>query len=151
MADGDSIPADRFIVRYARPSDVPLGILASTAFDRPMKDKDGLSICQLGVFSDDTEADINQLREILRAWMELKPNGKLAKLLVGDIISVGEEVKQSLAIIEDHVPAKDGKPENIAHALIIGLPFKGAPQGDLDGLLASDLLARKVVKLIPTQ
>lgn len=147
MADGDELTAEQEVVRYARPSDVPNGFLLSTAFERPEKDKNGLSICQLYVFSPHLDADLVALRQVLGAWMNLKPNGRFAQLSVADIVAVGEEVAQTLSVVEDPVAAQGDKPANPAHSLIVGLPFKGADQGELGAVLASDLLARKVSEL----
>lgn len=144
MADGDRVALSEDVVRYARPSDVRNGVLGATAFVRPEKDKDGLSVCRLGVLAQKIAQDLIEIRRVMSAHMTLKANGRLAQISVKDIEDVGKQVSQALSVYEDHVLADGEKPANLAHALIKGLPFAGAENCSAEGLFASDLLALRV-------
>lgn len=144
MAKGDDVVISEDVVRLIRHIDFKKGIVGASAFDRPEKDDDGLSVSRRRVFAPDDVTDLKRIREVLGAWRTLKPSHQLAQISVADILAAGEEAKRALAVIEDPTEAEPPKPANEAHALICGLPFAGSEEGTLDAVTASDLLARKV-------
>lgn len=144
MAKGDSVDTSEDVVRLIRHIDFKNGIVGASAFDRPEKDHDGLSVSRRRVFARDDEADLKRIREVLGAWRTLKASNRLAQICVADILAAGEEAKRALAVVEDPIEAEPPKPANEAHALICGLPFAGSEEGTLDAVTAGDLLARKI-------
>jgi hypothetical protein len=144
VAKGDLVAPHEKVVRLIRHIDYTNGIVGSSAFDRPEKDHDGLSVVRRYVFAADDATDLRIIREILSAWRTVKPSQKLVQLGVSDILQAGVEAKRALSVIEDPIAAAPPKPANEAHALICGLPFLGSDQGTLDAVTASDLLARKI-------
>lgn len=144
MPKGDAVAASESVLRLIRHIDFKNGIVGSSAFDRPEKDTDGLSVCRRGVLAEDAPEDLRRIQRVLGAWRTLKASHRLAQLSVSDILAVGEETKRALSVIEDPLEAEPPKPANPAHALIHGLPFAGAEEGTLDSVTAADLLARKV-------
>lgn len=144
MAKGDVVDASENVVRLIRHIDFKKGIVGSSAFDRPEKDHDGLSVSRRGVLAEDDCTDLRLIREVLGAWRTLKASNQLAQICVADILAAGAEAKRALSVIEDPVDADPPKPANQAHALILGLPFAGSDTGSLDSLTAGDLLARKI-------
>lgn len=147
VADGDRVGRHEKVVRYARPSDVHGDTLNGSAFDRKAADRDGVSVCRLGVFQAEPVGDLDQIRRAMGSRLRLKPAGRLAEISVGAIEDVGREVDELLFVVEDALPAEGGHPANPAHALIDGLPFKGASVGSLSSELAGDLLRRHVSAL----
>lgn len=145
MAKGDLVSPYENVVRLVRHIDFKKGILGASAFDRPEKDHDGLSVTRRHVLiPDDDAADLKRIREVLGAWRMLKASHRLAQISVGDILAAGAEANRALSVVEDPIEAEPPKPANPAHALILGLPFAGAEKGSLDAVMASDLLARKI-------
>lgn len=144
VARGDAVDGSEDVVRLIRHSDFKHGIVGASAFDRPEKDDDGLSVSRRHVFSTDDAADLKRIREVLGAWRTIKPSQRLAQINVADILAAGAEAGRAVAVIEDPIEAEPPKPANEAHALICGLPFAGSEQGTLDAVTASDLLARKI-------
>jgi len=144
VAKGDEVDISEDVVRLIRHIDFKNGIVGASAFDRPEKDHDGLSVSRRGVFAADDAPDLKRIREVLGAWRTLKPSHRLAQINVGDILAAGREARRALVVIEDQIEADPPKPANEAHALICGLPFEGSEEGSLDAVTASDLLARKV-------
>jgi hypothetical protein len=144
MARGDAVDAGENVVRLIRHIDFKMGIVGSSAFDRPEKDHDGLSVSRRGVLASDEATDLRLIKEVLGAWRTLKASNQLAQISVADILAAGEEARRALLVIEDPVAAEPPKPGNPAHALILGLPFIGSDTGSLDALTAGDLLARKI-------
>lgn len=149
MANGDRLPPGERVVRYARPSDVDQDKVNGSAFDRVPKDEDGVSVCRLGIFDAARDRDLAMIRVVLGSSLTLKPNGRLAEIGVSDIEAVGQEVGELLAVIEDALAANPPALANPAHALIDGLPFKGASIGSLTAELAGDLLKLRVSDLHP--
>jgi hypothetical protein len=144
VAKGDVVDSSEDVVRLIRHIDFKNGIVGASAFDRPEKDHDGLSVCRRGVFAPDDSADLQRIRQVLGAWRTIKPSQRLAQISVEDVLAAGEEAKRALTVVEDPVAAEPPKPANEAHALILGLPFAGSEEGTLDAVTAGDLLARKV-------
>lgn len=144
MADGDVVGANERVVRLLRAPDFKNGFVQSTAFDRPEKDRDGLSVSRRGVFSAEDETDLRTLRQVIGAWRQVKASQRLAQISVADILDAGREADRVLSVIEAWVEADYPKPANPAHAIICGLPFMGADEGSLGSVAAADILARKI-------
>lgn len=147
MANGDRVATEERVVRYAKPTAVEGDVVNGTAFDRRPTDVTGLSVSRLGIFDPDRARDLAMLRTVIGSALTLSPNGRLAEIGVGTIEAVGREVGQLLHVAENALPAVTPALANPAHALIDGLPFKGAPVASLQNETAGDLLALRVSEL----
>ena len=82
---------------------------------------------------------------MLLSWLpNIKRNQWLVELDVADVLDVAAMVKRAIDVIEDPLVPEGAKCANPAHALIDGMPFAGAEQGEVDGLYAHDLLSRRI-------
>lgn len=148
MAKGDVVVSGEMVVRYARPEDYEEGILSGSAFYRPAKDADGLSVTRRGYFyATDDVADMREIRAIMvsRAF-PLGDDSCFAELSVEDIIAAGREAQTIFSVVEAPSKSKDkeGKLANPAHAIIDGLPLEGTSIGSFSSQLVGDLLVSKV-------
>lgn len=153
MNKGDALAVEAHVVRYARPEDYDSGMLHSSAFNRPAKDADGLSVTQLGVLEPkDHDADMRVIRAIMISrGIPLGEDTCFAELAVSDIIEAGREAMTTFSVLHSPSKAKlgEGKLANPAHAIINGLPLEGLSIGSLTSQLVSDLLLTKVRREIP--
>jgi hypothetical protein len=148
------VSEDENILRYVSLTgyDPDANIVNGSAFDRKPKDDDGLSVTRVGVFSDDAEEDLRQIRFVSSKWLTIRKSGRFAELNVGSLYRALARLDrdiQDVSVVENPLEALNGKPANPAHALILGLPFRGEAVGSLTSELAGDLIRRTVIRLHP--
>ena len=131
--------------------DPDTGQVSAGAFDRAPKDDDGLSVNRVGVFSGDLAADRSQLRAVMASRMKLGANAAFVQLNAGEAIATLSEFEGPIFICHDPLPASDTALENPAHALIIGLPFKGEAVGSLKSEEAGDRLRALIRDRFPAR
>lgn len=150
--DRRRVPAEENILRYVSLTgyDPDTGVVNGNAFERKPKDKNGLSVIRRGVFSSESDSDVAAIRFVSGKWLTIKKSGRFAELNVGGFygaISQLERDVSDVAVVEDPLAPEDDKPANPAHALIIGLPFKGEAVGSLTSELVGDLIRKAVLRL----
>ena len=116
------------------------GQLNASAFDRTRKDDDGLSVNRVNVFSGDVNEDRTQLRQVMASRMSLGRSAIFAQLNIGAALAALAEFEEDLFVGRDPLGADGTKLANPAHALFIGLPFKGEAIGSLKAEIAGDRL-----------
>jgi hypothetical protein len=136
-------------LRHVGGSHIHGDIINGSAFERTLKDVDGLSISIRGFFSENDNADVAKIRELVGARRKLGKTSVFAELNVGTAVSVLHEFDSAITVVLKSLPAEDGKPEDPSHALIVGLPIQGEPAGSLTSELAGDLLARRIIRTYP--
>lgn len=124
-------------------------MINGSAFERTPKDTDGVSVDMRGVFSKDCETDISKIREVVGARRKLGKNSVFAELNVGTTLSVLHEFDETIAIVSRPLAVEGDLPADQAHAVILGLPFKGEATGSLRSEVAGDLLARRIIRTFP--
>lgn len=153
------------LVRYIRPADIDGVIVSGTAFERKLKDKDGVSVTRLGMFSKALEKDLNSIRTVMNSRLKMAATGKLGQISSVAIANVGSKTRTALEVMTSPSSGtafnadkdigrelgKNKKFANPAHAVIVGLPFNEGELDDLEADLAGDLLARAISTLHPIQ
>ena len=112
-------------------------------------DADGLSFTEVGVLARNRQADEAQIRTVCGSRIKLGATACFAELNVGAALKALEEFEEEFSFVVDPLPAYGTALENPAHALLLGLPFKGEAIGSLRSELAGDLLAKKVLRTFP--
>lgn len=136
-------------VRHVGGSHIDGDVINGSAFERTPKDVDGVSVSMRGIFSGDQDADIASIRTVVGARRKLGKTSVFAEVNVGNALAVLHEFEESITIVANPLPAEGDLPEDPAHALIVGLPFKGEAIGSLRSELAGDLLARRILRIYP--
>lgn len=121
----------------------------ASAFDRAPKDTDGLSINRVGVFSGDRDEDRIALRAVMGSRMKLGRTAIFAQFNAGAALAALAEFEEGIFLCHDPLLAERGWLANPAHALIVGLPFKGEAVGSLKAELAGDRLRAVVHDFFP--
>ncbi|WP_156370209.1 hypothetical protein [Novosphingobium sp. Leaf2] len=135
------------ITRYVGGShfDAATGQVNASAFDRSPKDVDGLSVNRVGVFSREIRDDRFELRRVMASRMKIGKTAVFVQFNVGDALSALAEFEEEIFVAADPLVADGVGLANPAHAVIVGLPFKGEAIGSLKAELAGDRL-RAVIK-----
>jgi hypothetical protein len=142
------VDLQRDVVRYASPQHCSGDVINGSAFElRPSKDIDGLSVNQLGIFSDQINVDLVEIRGRFR--LTRKPTGRFAQINAGGIIDAFAEVAAEVSLVEEPLPADGEWPDDPSHALVLGLPMPGHPAGSLTAEIAGDLLVQRVKAVHP--
>jgi hypothetical protein len=144
-----SVTDEQDFVRHVGGSHIHSNVINGSAFERAVKDTDGLSICIRGIFSKEAEADVAAIRIAVGARRKLGSKSVFAEVNVGVALRVLHEFDDSITIDHAPLPAQEDIPADPSHALIVGLPFKGESTGSLRSELAGDLLARRIVRIYP--
>lgn len=144
-----SLNPEEEVVRYIGGSkfDSVTGQVGGSAFERPLKDKDGLSFTRRYVFSTDDEQDKKSIRKVFSSRMKVGSTAQFAQLQVGEALASLREFDELFDFVEDPLTAEGDYLANPAHVLLEGLPFKGEVVGSLKSELAGDLLARCVTQV----
>lgn len=143
------------VVRYVGGSFVSLGPdehefeVGAGAFERSTKDEDGLSFVERFVFAKQSNADEDEIRRVLESWRSFGKTAQFAELNVGKVLEALSYFDSDFYFCEDPLPEEGDKLANSAHALLIGLPFKGEPAGSMTSELAGELLSGTVERLFP--
>lgn len=117
------------------------------AFDRGVKDADGLSFTRTGMLAEEQNADDSMIRKIMGSRLAIGKNAVFAVVKVGDAILSLSHFGMKFEFVADPLEEDGAKLANPAHALLLGLPFKGESVGSLNSELAGDLLVRAVNRL----
>lgn len=144
---------EKNVARYVGGShvDTNTGQVNGSAFDRGPKDIDGLSFTQLGVLAVDPVNDAIQIRRVVGSRLALGKSACFAELNVGTSLAALSDFDVAFAFVENPLPAEGSALANPAHALLLGLPFKGEDIASLRSELAGDLLALKIIRTFPAR
>jgi hypothetical protein len=146
MAISARLPDDQNVVRYVGGSHIDeiTGVINGSAFDRTVKDVDGLSVTRrLFLDSDDTR-DQQAIRDVIGSRLFLGKTAVFAEVNVGQVRSLPQASSLGIELEEDPLPAEGLRLANPAHALILGLPIKGESVGSLRSEVLNDQLARLI-------
>lgn len=126
-----------------------------SAFDRMPKDHDGLSVNRCGVFDSNVDLDRQAMRVVTASRMKVGKTAVFIQFNTGAALDALAEFNQEILICEDPLPADGAALANPAHALVVGLPFKGESLGSLKSELAGARLRATIfdrfsATLIPT-
>lgn len=146
-----SLGQDEEVVRYVGGVhiDPENGDIDGSAFHRPPKDKDGLSFTRRYLLSISEQEDIAAIREIFASRMKLGKTAQFAQLQVGAALEVLNQFDEFFDFVEDPLSQENECLSNPAHALLLGLPFKGEAIGSLRSDLAGDLIASCINRAFP--
>ena len=149
------LPSDAELLRYVSGGLIQDGIVDGAAFKvvdgaafKPRAGDSGeLSVNQLGVFDQDEQKDIAEIRRVRSQWMTIRKSGRFAQIAVSSLEECAAEAAQTFNYWADPVIAKDegrdGCEDDPSHAVIAGLP-----EGDEDSAIAlRDMIAMRVSKL----
>ncbi|MEO5598048.1 MAG: hypothetical protein ABIQ66_05455 [Novosphingobium sp.] len=140
------------VVRYVGGAhiDTNTGKVNGSAFDRTLKDIDGLSFTQSGIFAGKQTKDDAQIRLVVGSRLKLGTTACFAQINVGEAqCGLTQEFDSEFFFQEDKLDAEGKWLANPAHALLMGLPFMGESVGSLRSELAGDFLRRKIIRTFP--
>jgi hypothetical protein len=143
------------VVRYVGGSQIDVdsdtgGLQANpSAFDRKLKDVDGLSFIQCFVLAKNRVNDIAEIRKVFASRCTVGKTAQFVELNVGQAIVALGAIDSSFYFCEDPQSADGNMLANPAHALLIGLPFKGESIGSMRSEYAGELLVAKVISIFP--
>jgi hypothetical protein len=140
------------IVRYVGGAhyDGNTGKVQASAFDRiRKKDEDGLSFTQRDMLAIVSKDDETAIRKVVGSRLTLGKTAVFAELNAGQALDALDEFESEFFFQLDPLVAEAGMLANPAHALLIGLPFKGEAVGSLRSELAGDLLRRRILRTFP--
>lgn len=141
------IPGEEDVTRYVGGAhfDPGTGQINGSAFDRTPRDVDGLSVNRVGFLGADVAADRAELRRVMGSRLTLGKTAVFVQLNVGEALDALAEFEEDIFFTPDPLEAVGDKLANPAHALCIGLPFKGEATGSLKSAVAGDRL-RAVIR-----
>ena len=133
---------DEIVARYVGGAHVDLntGQINGSAFDRTPKDIDGLSFTRRNILDDDCDADRAAIRQAVGSRLRFGRTAVFAELPVGIAAEALEPFDGEFFFVEDPLEAQGLALANLAHALLIGLPFRGEQVGSLKSEIAGDRL-----------
>jgi hypothetical protein len=146
---------DKNVVRYVGGSHCSFDEAAKeiavypSAFDRNIKDSDGLSFIERLILSKNPKKDESEIRRVLASRRALGKTAHFAELNVGQALEVLSVFDTDFFFYEDPLSAEGEMLANPAHVLLNGLPFKGEPIGSLTSEWAGELLCGAVSRLFP--
>ena len=145
---GEDLPEQDHIVRYVKPTMVKRNGDAdgsSFVLRTNMRDESGLSVNWLEVLGSGRSTQMRAVRRLAR--IQLKRNGRLAELKIGEVLQSVTRELATLRIIHDPLEEFERFAADPSHALIAGLPA-----GDSEhAILVGDLIAKCVTSMHPTQ
>ena len=147
MTDED-LPESDHIVRYIKPTMVrengnPDG--SSFVLRANRRDESGLSVNWLEVLGSGRSNQLKVVRELAR--IQLKRNGRLAELNVGEVLQKVSRELDTLRIVHDPLEELAVFDADPSHALISGLPAADTDQA----ILIGDLIAKCVTSMHPAE
>lgn len=139
------------VVRYVGGShfDRDTGIVNGSAFDRNPTDTDGLSVNRVGVWATDRKEDRRAMRRVMATRRTPGKTAVFVQVNVGAALDALAEFEEDVFVCHNPLEQEGTKAANPAHALIIGLPFKGETIGSLRSELAGDRLASVISERFP--
>jgi hypothetical protein len=148
MAKGDQVPGHENVIRFIDEEDWDGKRVNGAAFERPLKDDDGVSLNRLRVFDQkNRDRDLAQVKAVMLCRRVPLSNGLLAEIAVQAIEAVGVRYSLPILVIEDPKPRKGAKLlANPAHALIVETPFQGGALADA----VADRIGKAVHAIIST-
>jgi hypothetical protein len=153
----NKLGVDRDVVRYVGGSFISLGPsegefeIGAGAFERSAKDEDGLSFVERFVLAKQSNADEDEIRHVLGSRRSFGKTAQFAELNVGKALDALSYLDNDFYFCEDPLPKDGASLANPAHALLIGLPFKGEPAGSMTSELAGELLSGTVERIFPAR
>jgi hypothetical protein len=147
----DDVANNEDIVRYVggRHVDHSTGIVNGSAFDRDQKDDDGLSFTRKAYFSSEENEDDIQIRKVVGSGLKLGKTAVFAQLNVRRALDALAEFEEEIRVVKNPLPANGETLPNPAHALMLGLPFKGEAIGSLKSEVAGDRLRQTIMRTFP--
>lgn len=147
--NGDELPDDSHVVRYARPTLVREdGSVGGEAFQLRSGEQD-LSVNWLECFPGISKSQ--QIAEVRRrSRMQLRPNGRFAELNVGQTKGHLHGELADLRFVRDPLDAEEaegGFEADPSHSEIAGLPPADSPEAELIG----DMIAECVTAVYPAR
>ena len=129
---GEDLPYNSHVVRYARPSLIrDDGSVGGEAFQL-RNEESGLSINWLEGFARlPVSKQLDEIRRLSR--IRMRPNGRLAKLHVGDTIRHASSELDNLRFTHQPLPAEGSHEADPSHSEILGLPPADSPEAELIG------------------
>ena len=108
--DRAEVSVEAILVRYASGGLVQDGIVDGAVFKsvdgRAFRTRPGeggeLSVNELGIFSEDEEADLHEIRRIRAQWMTIRRTGRFAQIAVKDVEECAAESQLPSAIGRPH-------------------------------------------------
>jgi hypothetical protein len=146
---------DKNVVRYVGGSfvyveaDSDMFEVGAGAFERTTKDEDGLSFIERLILAKSSKADEDEIRRVLASRRSFGKTAQFAELNVEKALHALSYFDSEFYFCEDPLPTEGEKLANPAHALLIGLPFKGEPAGSMTSEFAGELLSGTVERLFP--
>jgi hypothetical protein len=151
----EKLGTDRNVVRYVGGSFVSLGSgenefeVSAGAFERSTDHEDGLSFIERFILAKQSTADEEEIRRVLGSRRSFGKTAQFAELNVGKALEALSYFDNDFYFCEDPLPEDGEMLANPAHALLIGLPFKGEPAGSMTSELAGELLSGTVERIFP--
>ena len=151
----EKLSADNNVVRYVGGGSISLGPnegefeIGAGAFERSTKDEDGLSFIERFVLAKQSNSDEDEIRRVLGSRRSFGKTAQFAELNVGKALEALSYFDNDFYFCEDPLPEDGEMLANPAHALLIGLPFKGEPAGSMTSELAGELLSGTVERIFP--
>ena len=135
----EELPEDSNIVRYIRPSSIREdGTVDGTAF-RLRPNEPRLSVNWMECFDEGSEAEqVSRIAQLIR--MQIRPNGRFAKLGVND---TKNRVPDDIRFLLCPLAAEDGHEADPSHSEIDGLPPDDSETSEWVG----DLIAEGIESL----
>jgi hypothetical protein len=129
--------------------DPATNVINGSAFERSPKDNDGVSVTRCRYFSSDIDSDQSEIRRVVGSRLKLGKTAIFVEVNTGALLDALAEFEQDVTVVEDPLEAEEGLLANPAHALILGLPFKGEAVGSLKSEVAGDRLRELVLRRFP--
>jgi hypothetical protein len=145
------VPPQDNLARYVGGAhfDPGTGEINGSAFERTAKDTDGLSVTRCRFFAADVPTDDEAIRHVVGSRLKLGKTAVFAEVNTGQVLDVLGVFEQDVSIVQDPLLAKHAVLANPAHALIMGLPFKGESVGSLKSEIAGDKLKQIIIRKFP--
>ncbi|MAN11083.1 MAG: hypothetical protein CMN63_01465 [Sphingobium sp.] len=156
--DRAEVSVEAILVRYASGGLVQDGIVDGAVFKsvdgrafRTRPDDAGeLSVNELGIFSEDEEADLHEIRRIRAQWMTIRRTGRFAQIAVKDVEACAAEAAVafgywSTPLIAAEEQGYEHCEDDPSHAVIFGIP----DSEDDSSVALRDMIAMKVSALHP--
>lgn len=117
---GEGLPGDANVVHYVSPSRITE--TGEAGWDGFRRNAEGAppSVHWLEQLGSGTSEQVSAARRVAR--VQLRPNGRLVELRVGDVVAQREEIK----FVHDPLCATEKYPADPSHSDMIGVPARGA-------------------------
>ena len=138
---GDELPDSDHVVRYVKPSNVQNGIVNAEEF---VGGSNGVSVNWLEYFQErSTDEQLGEVRRCIQ--LTIRPNGRFARLNVGDTKGRVSGASRNLDFLHDPQAARPPFEPDPSHGLIAGLPAEDSPEA----MLVADMISECILELHP--